>query len=165
MIIYKNCWKNSKMQKILVSACLMGENVRFDGKNSKNSSEILKKWQKDGRLVVFCPEVAGGLPVPRPPAEIQVDEHVITVEGSDLTAAFEQGAKKALKLCREHHIHVAILKEGSPSCGSSQISDGRFSHTKISGQGVTTRLLEANGIFVFSEHELDQAEEYFKISE
>lgn len=164
MIIYKNCWKNSKMQKILVSACLMGENVRFDGKNRKNSSEILKKWQKDGRLVVFCPEVAGGLPVPRPPAEIQPDEKVITVEGTDLTAAFKQGAEKALDLCREHHIHIAILKEGSPSCGSSQISDGHFSHTKISGQGVTTRLLEANGIFVFSEHELDKAEEYFKIS-
>jgi uncharacterized protein YbbK (DUF523 family) len=162
MIIYKNCWKNSKMQKILISACLMGENVRFDGKNSKNSSEIIKKWQKDGCLVVFCPEVSGGLPVPRPPAEIQPDERIITVEGSDVTAAFEQGAEKALDLCREHHIHIAILKEGSPSCGSALISDGHFSHTKISGQGVTTQLLEANGIFVFSENELDQAEKYLR---
>jgi uncharacterized protein YbbK (DUF523 family) len=153
------------MQKILISACLMGENVRFDGKNSINSSEILKKWQKDGCLVVFCPEIAGGLPVPRPPAEIQPDEHIITVEGSDVTAAFEEGAEKALELCREHHIHIAILKEGSPSCGSSLINDGHFSHAKISGQGVTTKLLEANGIFVFSENELDQAEEHLKISE
>jgi uncharacterized protein YbbK (DUF523 family) len=150
------------MQKILISACLMGENVRFDGKNSKNSSEIIKKWQKNGCLVVFCPEVSGGLPVPRPAAEIQPDERIITIEGSDVTAAFELGAEKALDLCREHNIQVAILKEGSPSCGSSQINDGNFSHTKISGQGVTTQLLEANGIFVFSENELDQAEEYLR---
>jgi len=150
------------MQKILISACLMGENVRFDGKNSKSSSEIIKKWQKDRCLVIFCPEVAGGLPVPRPAAEIQPDGYIVTVQGADVTAAFELGAEKALELCREHNIQVAILKEGSPSCGSALISDGYFSHTKISGQGVTTQLLEANGIFVFSENELDQAEEYLR---
>ncbi|MDT8375181.1 MAG: DUF523 domain-containing protein [Mariprofundaceae bacterium] len=150
------------MSKILISACLMGENVRFDGKSCKKSSEILKKWQNSGRLVMLCPEVAGGLPVPRPAAEIQSDGRVITVEDGDVTAAFEQGAQKALNLCREHHIHVAILKEGSPSCGSSLINDGNFSHTRIPGQGVTTQLLEDNGITVFSEHELDQAEAYLR---
>lgn len=150
------------MQKILISACLMGENVRFNGKNSKNSSKIIKKWQKDGCLVVFCPEIAGGLSVPRPPAEIQPDGQIIAIDGSDVTAAFEQGAERAMNLCREHHIHIAILKEGSPSCGSALINDGNFSHTKISGQGITTQLLEANGVFVFSENELDRAEEQFR---
>lgn len=150
------------MHKILISACLMGENVRFDGKNSKNSSEILKKWQKYGCLVIFCPEVAGGLPVPRLPAEIQPDGRITTVEDTDVTAAFERGAEKALNLCREHSISIAILKEGSPSCGSSLIHDGSFSHARIPGQGVTAQLLEANGISVFSENELDQAEEQFR---
>jgi uncharacterized protein YbbK (DUF523 family) len=150
------------MQKILISACLMGENVRFDGKNRKNGSEILKKWKKSSCLVIFCPEVAAGLSVPRPAAEIQPDGQIITIEGGDVTGAFEQGAQKALNLCREHDIHIAILKEGSPSCGTSLINDGHFSHTKIPGQGVTTQLLEANGIFVFSENELDQAEAHFE---
>ena len=146
------------MNRILISACLMGENVRFDGKNRKNGSNVIEKWKKDGVLISFCPEVAGGLPVPRPPAEMQPDGSIVTVEGRNVTAAFERGAQKALDLCREHHIHIAILKEGSPSCGSSLINDGHFSHSKIPGQGVTTRLLEANGVRVFSEHELEKAE-------
>ncbi|MFC1542402.1 DUF523 domain-containing protein [Pseudomonadota bacterium] len=150
------------MEKLLVSACLMGENVRFDGKNSKNSSEIIDKWKKEGCLVFFCPEVAGGLPVPRPPAEIQSDGRIITIEAENVTAAFEQGAQKALALCRQHHIRIAILKEGSPSCGSSLIHDGSFSHRKIPGQGVTTRLLEEHGVRVFSEHDLEKAESYLR---
>lgn len=164
-MICKSFWKNSKMQRILISACLMGENVRFDGKNSKKSSEIINKWQKDGILVILCPEVSGGLPVPRSPAEIQPDGSIITVEGRDVTAAFEQGAQQVLELCKQHDIRIAILKEGSPSCGSSLINDGNFSHVKIPGQGMTTRLLEANGIRVFNENELDQAEAYFKAIE
>ena len=150
------------MKKLLVSACLLGENVRFDGKDSQNGSKIIKKWQKDDCLVLLCPEVAGGLSVPRPPAEIQPDGQIVTIEGADVTSAFELGAQKALALCREHDIRVAILKEGSPSCGSSLINDGNFSHNKIPGQGVTTKLLQANGIRVFSENELDQAEVYFR---
>jgi len=152
------------MTKILVSACLLGEKVRYDGGDSRQTG-LLEQWREEGRLIVICPEVAGGLPVPRPPAEIQPGGHIITVEGENVTAAFEQGAQKALNLCKEHHIHIAILKEGSPSCGSSLINDGHFSHAKISGQGVTTQLLEANGIFVFSENELDQAEAYLRSTE
>jgi len=149
------------MQKILVSACLLGEKVRYDGGDCAQNSNILARWQAEGRLVALCPEVAGGLPVPRPPAEIQADGRIINIENEDVTTAFEQGANRALELCRQHHIRIAILKEGSPSCGSSLINDGSFSHNKISGQGVTTRLLEANGIRVFSEHEVDQAEVCF----
>jgi len=148
------------MMKILVSACLLGEKVRYDGGDSRQTG-LLEQWRDDGRLIVICPEVAGGLPVPRPPAEIQSDGQIVSVEGVDVTAAFELGAQKALELCREHNIRIAILKEGSPSCGSSLINDGHFSHTKISGQGVTTKLLEANGVHVFSEGELEKAAAFF----
>lgn len=107
-------------------------------------------------MIIICPEVTGGLPVPRPPAEIQANKRVINIKGEDVTSAFEQGAQKALALCKQHNICIAILKESSPSCGSSLIHDGNFSHTKVSGQGITTKLLEKNGIHVFSENDLDQ---------
>jgi len=144
------------MQKILISACLLGEHVRYDGGNCLQQSQLLWKWQEEGRLVALCPEVAGGLPVPRPPAEIQPDGRIITIEEREVTAAFRLGAEKALQLCKAHGITVAILKEGSPSCGSSKINDGTFSSTKVAGSGVTAQLLRENGIRVFSELELDQ---------
>jgi uncharacterized protein YbbK (DUF523 family) len=146
------------MQRILISACLLGQRVRYDGGDSRQSSEILARWQDEGRLIPLCPEVAGGLPVPRLPAEIQADGRVINVEQVDVTEAFASGAQKALELCRAHQIRIAILKEGSPSCGSSMINNGEFNRTKISGQGVTTRMLRDNGVDVFSEHELDKVE-------
>ena len=145
------------MQKILISACLLGENVRYDAKKCKNGSKIIEKWQKSGRVIPLCPEVAGGLPVPRLPAEIQADGRIINIEREDVTEAFNQGAQRALDLCREHDIAIAILKEGSPSCGSSRINDGDFSGNKIPGVGITARLLRDNGIRVFSEYELEQA--------
>ena len=149
------------MQKILISACLLGEKVRFDGKSKGINAEILAIWQAEHRLVPLCPEVAGGLPVPRAAAEIQ-GEAVINMLGEDVTQAFEQGAQLALKICQQQHIRVAILKEGSPSCGSHQINDGTFTHTKIAGQGITARLLKRHGIKVFSEHQINEAEQYFK---
>jgi len=145
------------MQKLLISACLLGEHVRYDGGSCLQNSEILWKWQEEGRLVPLCPEVAGGLPVPRSPAEIQADGRIVNVGGEDVSTAFEQGAEKAPRLCKEHGITIAILKEGSPSCGPSKINDGTFSDNKVSGSGVTARLLRANGIRVFSELELEQA--------
>lgn len=144
------------MKKILVSACLIGEKVRYDGGDCRQRG-LLEQWQAEGRLVVICPEVCGGLPVPRAPAEIQPDGRVINIEHEDVSEAFERGAKRALALCQQHGIHIAVLKEGSPSCGSAKINNGKFDGTKISGQGVTTRLLEANGIRVFSELEIEVA--------
>lgn len=141
--------------KILVSACLLGEKVRYDGGDSRQTG-LLETWQAEGRMIPLCPEVAGGLPVPRPPAEIQPDGRIINIEHEDVSDAFERGARKALELCKKHGIQIAILKEGSPSCGSSLINNGNFDRTKIPGKGTTTRLLEANGIRVFSEKELDQ---------
>ncbi|PCI45286.1 MAG: hypothetical protein COB41_02045 [Proteobacteria bacterium] len=149
------------MQKILISSCLMGEKVRFDGKNKKINAEILEVWHVENRLVLLCPEVAGGLSVPRAPAEIQ-GESVINILGEDVSRAFFQGAQKALALCQQHDIHIAILKEGSPSCGVTQINDGTFSHIKITGQGVTTRLLQKHGVKVFSEHQLEEAQAYLQ---
>jgi len=144
------------MQKLLVSACLLGEKVRYDGGDCQQSG-LLEQWQHEGRVVPLCPEVAGGLPVPRPSAEIQTDGRVINIEQEDVSDAFRKGAECALALCKKHDIRVAVLKEGSPSCGSSLINDGSFSKTKISGQGMTSRLLEAHGIRVFGEHELEKA--------
>jgi len=152
------------MHKILISACLLGEKVRFDGKTKKINAEILETWKAEKRLISCCPEVAGGLPVPRPAAEIQRDsmqsEAVINILGEDVSEAFALGAKQALKLCQQHDIQLAILKEGSPSCGVTQINDGTFSHHKVAGQGMTTRLLQAHGIKVFSEQQLEEVQAY-----
>ncbi len=153
------------MQKILVSACLLGHPVRYDGKGG-GPFDQLARWQQEGRLVVLCPEVAGGLPTPRPPAEIPGGQgsqvldggaQVLTVGGADVTAPFLAGAEQALQLVRHHGIHIAILKSGSPSCGNQLTYDGTFSGTKVSGEGVTTALLRREGVQVFSELELRAA--------
>lgn len=146
------------MQKILISACLLGEDVRYDGGNCLQASPFIAKWRDEGRLVPICPEVAGGLTVPRLPAEIQPDGRIINIERKDVSDSFVRGAEKALQLCHEQNITIAILKEGSPSCGSSKINDGSFSGVKVAGSGATTRLLRENGILVFSELELEQVE-------
>jgi len=147
------------MQKILISACLMGEKVRFDGKSKKINAEILEIWHTENRLILLCPEVAGGLPIPRAAAEIQ-GSSIVTFTGDDVSNAFNQGAQKALEVCLQHDIHMAILKEGSPSCGVTQINDGTFTHRKQTGQGVTAKLLQKHGVKVFSEHQLDTAKVY-----
>jgi len=139
----------------------MGEKVRFDGKSKKINAKILAIWHAENRLILLCPEVAGGLSIPREPAEIQ-GSFIITVAGDDVTGAFKQGAQKALEICQQHDIHIAILKEGSPSCGVSQINDGTFSHTKIAGQGMTAKLLQKHGVKVFNEYQLQEAEAYLQ---
>ena len=153
------------MQKILISACLLGEPVRYDGKSKAQSSPQLLQWQHEGRLVSFCPEVAGGLPTPRIAAEIVGGEgadvlkqcaRVIDRTGADVTASFIKGAKLALDLCRQHNINIAILSARSPSCGDRQIYDGSFSATLKNGSGVTAALLAGHGIRVFNQTDLDQ---------
>ncbi|MFD2204850.1 DUF523 domain-containing protein [Kiloniella antarctica] len=142
--------------RILVSACLMGQPVRYDGRYATKGPDQLIQLQKDGRVILLCPETAAGLPIPRPSAEINNDQ-VVTEDGQDLTQAFVLGAHKALELCQKHGISLAILKENSPSCGSNFIYDGSFSGKKINGAGKVTELLKANGIRVFSEIEIDKA--------
>jgi len=159
------------MEKMLVSACLVGERVRYNGIVKNFESQILKSWNRRGWVVAICPEVAGGLPVPRPRSEIagsggnQVlngHQKVIDIKGQDVTKYFLDGAQKALELASLLGIRFAILKEGSPSCGSNYIYDGSFSGIKKPGKGVTAALLEENGIRVFSENEILEAEKYLK---
>ena len=159
------------MVKVLVSACLMGERVRYDGAKVPCSSAILNSWKADGLIVPFCPEVAGNLPVPRPPAEIikgtgtdilKKNTHVFNINGQDVTESFIKGAREALRLVKEMQVKLAILKDGSPSCAKTSIYDGSFSGSKRPGKGVTTALLEKNNINVFSENEIKKAAAYLE---
>jgi uncharacterized protein YbbK (DUF523 family) len=155
--------------KILVSACLLGNKVRYDANDVPTESSLLDQWNAEGRLIAFCPEVAGGLSVPRLPAEIQSHDgnavldgtaKVLDNQGNDVSENFITGAKKALETAQANNIKVAILKAKSPSCGSSFIYDGTFSSVQKVGQGVTTALLERNGIKVFSDLEIEKASEF-----
>ncbi|TDE43079.1 DUF523 domain-containing protein [Nonomuraea mesophila] len=163
------------MERILVSACLMGRKVRYDGGAKTSSDAWLATWRAQGRLVPFCPEVEGGLPVPRPAAEIEDGAggaavlsgaaRVLASDGSDVTAAFMAGARSALALARSSGIRMAVLKEGSPSCGVLSVYDGSFEGRRTAGQGVTTALLERDGIRVFGEDHLDEAAAYLRTLE
>lgn len=145
------------MKKILISACFLGENVRYNAIIKPLHHEILKQWQQENRLVAQCPEVSGGLSTPRDPAEINsLSGQVITINNVNVSDAFTLGAEKTLQLCQTNNIQFALLKESSPSCGSHTIYDGSFTQTKINGQGITTRLLEAHHIRVYSEHTIEE---------
>ena len=141
--------------KILVSRCLLGEPCRYDGK-SKPVEALLTLERQGHILVPVCPEEDGGLPTPRPPAEIQEDGRVVNRLGIDVTAEYMAGAYHALRLAREHGCTVAVLKEKSPSCGNRQVYDGSFTGTLVDGQGITARLLTEHGIRVLGESQLDQ---------
>lgn len=155
------------MQKVLVSACLLGRRVRYDAEALTASSAILDRWIGEGRVVSVCPEVNAGMSIPRPPAEIQGGDgatvlagqaRVIEKTGRDVTDAFRAGAEMALTLCRQHDIRVAVLAEKSPSCGSGEIYAGDFSGIRLPGMGVTTALLREHGIAVFSQHDIAAAQ-------
>lgn len=151
--------------KLLVSRCLLGHPVRYDG-GASGPYDRLAQWQAQGRVVALCPEVAGGLPTPRPAAEIPGGQgaavlegaaSVITCDGDDVTGAFMSGARQALALVEQHGIGIAILKAHSPSCGNLLTYDGSFSGVKVEGQGVTAALLIRAGVQVFSELQLQEA--------
>ncbi len=143
------------MEKILVSACLVGQPVRYDGRDNLLQNELLHKWQQESRLVVICPEVSGGLSVPRPACEIDTQSgRILTKDGIDMTPAFEAGAQAALALVKDHQIRFALLKERSPSCGVHEIYDGSFSKQRLAGQGRTSALLQAHGVQVYSEDDI-----------
>ncbi|GLH41685.1 DUF523 domain-containing protein [Pseudomonas moraviensis] len=153
------------MEKILVSRCLLGHRVRYDG-GASGPFDLLEQWIEEGRVVPLCPEVAGGLPTPRAAAEIPGGQGgevldgtaaVITTDGEDVSAQFLEGARQALELVQKHGIRVAVLKANSPSCGNLLTYDGTFSGVKVSGEGVTAALLKRHGVRVFSELELAEA--------
>ena len=134
---------------LIVSACLLGEPCRYDGKALPNAAVCA--LAKTHRLIPVCPEQLGGLPTPRTPAEIQPDGRIVDAKGIDRTAAFEAGAQATLRIAREHGCTHAVLKANSPSCGARRIYDGTFSGTLIPGRGKTAALLEDSGIEVLSE--------------
>ncbi len=141
--------------KILVSACLMGRNCKYNGKN--NYSEAVKEFVKGHEVIEVCPEVLGGLPTPRIPSEI-VNGKVINAENKSVDLEFRRGAKKALEIAKEHHVDVAILKSKSPSCGAKEIYDGTFSGRTIKGMGVFARLLKENNIKMIDVEDLQKGE-------
>lgn len=142
--------------KILVSACLLGENCKYSGGNNKNDKVIA--LGKKHKLIPICPECFAQLPIPRPPAEI-VGDKVFNELGEDITEHFKDGAEKALYVAEEAGCQTAILKERSPSCGFGEIYDGSFTGKTIRGNGITAQLLYDNGITIYGESSVDKIED------
>ncbi|MEM7615672.1 MAG: DUF523 domain-containing protein [Pseudomonadota bacterium] len=150
--------------KILVSACLLGQPVRYNGTASTLESEILETWRRAGRIVPLCPEVAAGFAVPRPPAEIEPGcdgedvrlgtARILEDTGGDVTRQFRDGAERTLAHALSHDCRYALLTDGSPSCGSSFIYSGAHDGVRRAGQGVVTATLRASGIQVFGQHQI-----------
>ncbi len=152
------------MEKILVSACLSGERVRYDNRLAGLENPVFLEWKEKGLLVKVCPEVEGGLSVPRLPVQIyggsgcdvlEGKARVLTADGQDHTSVFIRGAERCLNIIKAHGVRYALLKEKSPSCGSHYIYDGTFSRKLVPGSGVTTALLRLNNVRIFSETEID----------
>ncbi|MEA3553119.1 MAG: DUF523 domain-containing protein [Campylobacterota bacterium] len=143
-------------EKLLISSCFLGENVKYDGSNNCLSKDILDKLKEKYELFSFCPEVEGGLPTPRIPCEIisQKPLKIINKNGEDKTIEFIDGANKTLELCKKESIKIALLKANSPSCSNSFIYDGTFKSIKIKENGVTTKQLKDNNINVYNETEI-----------
>lgn len=140
-------------EKLLISSCLCGNNTKYNGGN--NLISRLKELEESFELFMVCPESQGGLTTPRDPSEI-VGDKVVSNKGKDVTEEFNKGAIIALEEARKNGIKYALLKEGSPSCGSNLIYDGSFSGVKIPGLGVAARLLTEAGIKVYNENQIDE---------
>ena len=159
------------MKKILVSGCLNGRPIRFNETNVEVASTIWDRWEAEGRLVSFCPELAAGFPVPRPPAEI-VDATATVIlsgrgavredNGTDVTAQFVEGARLAVERASSAGCVAAVLTDGSPSCGTTYVYDGSFTGGTKPGLGVTAQLLRDHGIAVFSEKQIQAADQYVR---
>ena len=144
------------MDKVLVSACLLGTPCRYDGK-SKADARVLALAERY-ELIPVCPEQLGGLPTPRDPSE-RHGARVVMASGRDVTKNYRRGAEAALALCVQNGCKAAILKEKSPSCGCGLVYDGTFSRRLVSGDGVTAELLKAHGIKVYGESRLPAMQE------
>jgi uncharacterized protein YbbK (DUF523 family) len=145
------------MRKILVSGCLFGDHVRYDDGDVPCLDARFLKWKSEGRLIPVCPEVFGGLAIPRPDSQ-RVGDRILACTGPDVTKEYTDGALEALRLAKEHAVAFAIMKEDSPSCGSKFIYDGSFTDTKKAGVGLAVEYLLKAGFVVFDEEELDLAE-------
>ena len=141
------------MEKLLISSCLIGNNTKYNGKNNyiKEIEQLKLKYE----LIPICPEVLGGLSIPRDPSEINNDK-VISINGRDVTKEFNIGANKALNVVLLNNIKYALLKDGSPSCGNTYIYDGTFKNNKIDGIGITTKLLKSHNIKIYNENNINE---------
>lgn len=139
----------------LVSACLAGVDCKYNGGNNLNPKIV--KLLEEKKAILVCPEQLGGLTTPRLPSEIVYDENgnkkVINIEGKDVTKEFFKGAEETLKIAKVMGAKVAILKAKSPSCGKGKVYDGQFRQQLVEGNGITTDLLERNGITVYTEED------------
>ena len=137
---------------ILVSACLLGENCKYNGSN--NNNEKVHTYLADKEYCPFCPECLGDMTTPRAPIEINSDGKAVNTNGEDKSEQLNNGAHKTLQLCRELAVDIVIMKDGSPSCGVHNIYDGTFTHKKIPGLGITAKKLAQNGYRIISEDDL-----------
>lgn len=152
------------MEKILVSACLLGAPVRHDGRSKSLDDALLATWRAEGRLISLCPEMAAGLPTPRPAAEIAPGASardvlrgrgaIYDTHGLDMTADFINGANLALDVAQANGCRFALLTDGSPSCGPTRIHSGDFNGQTHAGEGVVAARLRVAGMQVFAQHQL-----------
>jgi len=149
------------MNQVFVSSCLLGESVRYDASSRKYHHPFLEELIFRKLIISICPEVLGGLSVPRPAAEFS-QNRVINITQVDVTAEFNRGAKLTWDQALKHQVKMAILKANSPSCSNHQIYDGSFQGKLITGKGITAELLIKNGIRVFNELQLDKAQRYYQ---
>ena len=140
---------------LLISACLLGAPCKYSGGSNVLDADTLSALRERYRLVPVCPEVAGGLSVPREPSE-WTGERVVSRSGRDVTEAYRRGAAVALALCKRFSCDAALLKERSPSCGSGRIYDGSFNGTLVNGDGVAAALLQNSGVSVVGESGTDE---------
>ena len=147
--------------KVLISACLLGDNVKYSGGNNLTPELVTLLEKYNVKIVKICPECFADLPIPRVPSEI-IGDKVFSKDARDITEKFLSGAEKTYQIAKNKEIDFAILKERSPSCGSSYIYDGTFSGKVIQGQGFTAKKLNEENIIIFSEENLDEIEKYLQ---
>lgn len=164
------------MERILISACLVGRPVRYNGTDKRHdAAEIIARWQDEGRLVLVCPELAVGFPTPRPPAEIIGDggkgqgemvlngsARVVEATGADVSELYIQAALDTVEVAKRHGCSHAVLTDGSPSCGSTFIYDGSFTGIRKSGVGTTTAALRHDGVRVWPETAISELDAFLK---
>lgn len=143
------------MQSLLISACLMGTPCKYSGGSNALPPAVLARLRETYRLIPVCPELAGGLPVPRTPSE-RLGSRVVTRSGQDVTAAFTRGAQLAVRLAARFGCSLALFKERSPSCGSGIIYDGSFTGRLVPGSGLAAEALAARGVKLLGESRLEE---------
>lgn len=142
----------AERERVAVSACLLGEACRYDGKAAPCPEAVA--LAQDFELVPICPEQLGGFPTPRTPAEIVPGGRVVNRAEEDVTEAFERGARASLEIARAAGCTRAVLKSRSPSCGVRAVYDGTFTGTLVPGRGIAATALAQAGIEVVDEESL-----------